>query len=253
MDSFHSFLKCRTWNYSCVTYKSTSMHSLQWLLSRCSSPFSNYMHYLPANWWIQLLHLFISSKHPNYLWKAYHLRGQHDPSYHMQEGKSRKQECIFFTYNLGVCTFWGHRETEGLPGQTGRLIFRCTGLIQDGFKWKWHKCISCPLVELALELHPVKRQHNQLCMQYLRGSAYYLFQRNLHQWSRRQWRKAESPSMTTRIPTVRTAQKENTPKRTMPPKYPDALRPIRRTMFHNTSDNSEKRKIFKDLEREKSK
>ena len=60
-----------------------------------------------------------------------------------------------------------------------------------------------------------------------------------HQWSRRAWRNADRPSITSRMETVSMAKRPNTGTRNTTPTRVVILRPRRITMDHNTSDNSE--------------
>lgn len=59
-----------------------------------------------------------------------------------------------------------------------------------------------------------------------------------YQCSRRQCRNADSPSIRTKMATVSVAHMANTAHRAIPPPQPSNFRPLRSTMFHNTSDNS---------------
>lgn len=59
-----------------------------------------------------------------------------------------------------------------------------------------------------------------------------------HQWSLSVCRKADSPSMHSRITTVATAQKANSGKMRKQPHHAFLFSPIRSTMFHSTSDSS---------------
>ena len=66
----------------------------------------------------------------------------------------------------------------------------------------------------------------------------YAFSPITYQCSRRQCRNAESPSIRTKMATVSVAHTANTIHRTIPPTQPSNISPLRKTMFHNTSDNS---------------
>lgn len=59
-----------------------------------------------------------------------------------------------------------------------------------------------------------------------------------HQWSRRAWRKADKPSMTSRIETVSVAKRPNTGTKNTTPTFVVTLKPRRITMSHSTSDSS---------------
>lgn len=66
----------------------------------------------------------------------------------------------------------------------------------------------------------------------------YAFSPVTYQCSRRQCRNADSPSIRTKMATVSAAHMANTIHRAIPPTQPSNIRPLRNTMFHNTSDNS---------------
>lgn len=58
------------------------------------------------------------------------------------------------------------------------------------------------------------------------------------QWSLRAWRKAESPSITSRMDTVRTANRPKAGTRSTTPQLVSTRRPSRITIAHNTSESS---------------
>jgi hypothetical protein len=60
-----------------------------------------------------------------------------------------------------------------------------------------------------------------------------------YQWRRRVWRKAERPSMSTKMETVSMAQNPKIPQSTIPPIQSSKTSPCLITMFHNTSLSSE--------------
>lgn len=66
----------------------------------------------------------------------------------------------------------------------------------------------------------------------------YAFSQTTYQCSRRQWRKADRPSIRTKIAMVRVAQMANVIQRAIPPTQPSNISPLRNTMFHSTSDSS---------------
>ena len=61
---------------------------------------------------------------------------------------------------------------------------------------------------------------------------------HIYQCSLRVCRKAESPSISSKMPTVRQAQGMNTRKITTQPAKPSIVVPMENTMVHSTSDSS---------------
>lgn len=60
-----------------------------------------------------------------------------------------------------------------------------------------------------------------------------------YQWRRKAWRKADKPSITSKIPIVKTAQPAKTKYRYIEPEYCISIPiPPFKTIVHKTSDNS---------------
>jgi len=81
-----------------------------------------------------------------------------------------------------------------------------------------------------------------------RGFDIKLFEKHnetndFYQCKRSVCKKAERPSISTRMPTVRIAQKPKTNHNQIPPIHEFSIRPLDMTILHKTSDNSEKKKI----------
>lgn len=62
----------------------------------------------------------------------------------------------------------------------------------------------------------------------------------IYQCKRSVCKNADRPSISTRIPIVRTAQKPKTNHNQIPPIHEDRIRPLVITIPHNTSDNSKR-------------
>lgn len=84
----------------------------------------------------------------------------------------------------------------------------------------------------------VTNLHNKAIMAVPTLPLLHAFSPITYQCSRRQCRNADSPSIRTKMATVSAAHTANTIHRAIPPTQPSNIRPLRSTMFHNTSDNS---------------
>lgn len=117
------------------------------------------------------------------------------------------------------------------------LTSGCATIFNDAIKRKGRKGIALTHIELALELHPAKGNSINLNFQ--------LFGYQTYQCRRSVCRNAERPSIKTKMPTVKTAQKANTTVKKMPPSQPSLFKPRDKTIVHKTSASSvNKVKLF---------
>lgn len=112
---------------------------------------------------------------------------------------------------------------------------------------KGYKLNTCPVVEFVLKLHP-EDKHNTVILASTSRAIFAKWWKPIpmnrqvmtlaHQCRRRACRKADKPSMTSRMDTVSSAKTPNTGTKNTTPTLVVIRRPRRITISHNTSDSS---------------
>lgn len=120
--------------------------------------------------------------------------------------------------------------------------------LQNYLEWKWLKSVSGACVKFTLELHPETPNLFNGCLLTLLYCCvkytirimlnYYITTDYTNQCKRNVCKKADSPSISTRILMVRSAHTANIAHKKNPPTQLSDCNPKRNTMFHSTSANS---------------
>ena len=136
-----------------------------------------------------------------------------------------KLECGTFKFNFLTSTTW--RRTVSLV-----LLFSMLNVYYV-FKWKWNEEVSSSSVEFALEFHP------KIDSFYRYSTTFDVdYNKVIYQCRRKVCRNADSPSMRTRMLTVKPAQAANMKYRRIPPYQSWTISPLRSTICQSTSDSS---------------